>query len=353
MEPEDSSRNGGKMLNFTNDYSEGAHEKILEKLIETNRESLSGYGNDPYSISAKQKIKESCRCPKAEIFFLSGGTQTNQIVISSVLRRHEGVIAADTGHIGTHEAGAIEYTGHKVLTIPSKDGKLSDNALQAYLDQFYSDENHEHMVFPGMVYLSHPTEYGTLYTKPELRRISEICRKADIPLYVDGARLGYGLACPETNVTLEELSKCCDVFYIGGTKIGAFCGEAIVFTKKNTPCHFSTLIKQHGALLAKGRLLGIQFDVLFTDDLYLTIARHAVEMADRLRAALHDKNYTFYVNSPTNQIFIILEDRRLRQLREKVSFSFWEKPDADHTVIRLATSWATDKKAVDELISIL
>lgn len=341
------------MLDFTNDYSRGAHEKILQRLVEINRESLSGYGSDPYSESAKRKIKEACRCPDAEIFFLSGGTQTNQAVIASLLRRHEGVIAPETGHIGTHEAGAIEYTGHKVLSLPAREGKLSPDTLEACLTRFYDDENREHTVFPGMVYLSHPTEYGTLYTKSELKRLSEICAKAKIPLYIDGARLGYGLSCPKSDVALADLAKYCDVFYIGGTKVGALCGEAVVFTKKNTPPHFLTLMKQHGALLAKGWLLGIQFDVLFTDDLYFKISKHAVDMADRLRAAFREKNYVFYADSPTNQIFITLENDRLRQLRERVSFSFWEQLDENHTVVRFASSWATEEKEVDELIDLL
>lgn len=341
------------MLDFTNDYSRGAHEKILQRLAEINRESLPGYGSDPYSESAKRKIREACRCPDAEIFFLSGGTQTNQAVIASLLRRHEGVIAPETGHIGTHEAGAIEYTGHKVLSLPAREGKLSPDTLEACLTRFYGDENREHTVFPGMVYLSHPTEYGTLYTKSELKRLSEICAKAKIPLYIDGARLGYGLSCPKSDVALADLAKYCDVFYIGGTKVGALCGEAVVFTKKNTPPHFLTLMKQHGALLAKGWLLGIQFDVLFTDDLYFKISKHAVDMADRLRAAFREKNYVFYADSPTNQIFITLENDRLRQLRERVSFSFWEQLDENHTVVRFASSWATEEKEVDELIDLL
>lgn len=341
------------MLDFTNDYSRGAHEKILQRLVEINRESLPGYGSDPYSESAKRKIREACRCPDAEIFFLSGGTQTNQAVIASLLRRHEGVSAPETGHIGTHEAGAIEYTGHKVLSLPAREGKLSPDTLEACLTRFYGDENREHTVFPGMVYLSHPTEYGTLYTKSELKRLSEICAKAKIPLYIDGARLGYGLSCPKSDVALADLAKYCDVFYIGGTKVGALCGEAVVFTKKNTPPHFLTLMKQHGALLAKGWLLGIQFDVLFTDDLYFKISKHAVDMADRLRAAFREKNYVFYADSPTNQIFITLENDRLRQLRERVSFSFWEQLDENHTVVRFASSWATEEKEVDELIDLL
>lgn len=341
------------MLNFTNDYSEGAHEKVLQKIMEANREGLSGYGSDPYSDSAKQKIRSVFHCPEAQIFFLTGGTQTNQAVIASLLRRHEGVVAAETGHINTHEAGAVEYTGHKILALPAKEGKLSADTLEDFLRSFYADENRDHTVFPGMVYLSYPTEYGTLYSKDELKQISDICKSFRIPLYLDGARLGYGLSCPRSDITPSELAEMCDVFYIGGTKVGALCGEAVVFTKNNTPPHFITLIKQHGALLAKGWLLGIQFDALFTDNLYFEIGKHAVEMADRLRAAFREKNYTFFIDSPTNQIFITLENRQMERLREKVSFSFWEKLDDSHTVVRFATSWATEEEAVNALIDVL
>lgn len=341
------------MLNFTNDYSEGAHEKVLQKIMEANREGLSGYGSDPYSDSAKQKIRSVFHCPEAQIFFLTGGTQTNQAVIASLLRRHEGVVAAETGHINTHEAGAVEYTGHKILALPAKEGKLSADTLENFLRSFYADENRDHTVFPGMVYLSYPTEYGTLYSKDELKQISDICKSFRIPLYLDGARLGYGLSCPRSDITPSELAELCDVFYIGGTKVGALCGEAVVFTKNNTPPHFITLIKQHGALLAKGWLLGIQFDALFTDNLYFEIGKRAVEMADRLRAAFREKNYTFFIDSPTNQIFITLENRQMERLREKVSFSFWEKLDDSHTVVRFATSWATEEEAVNALIDVL
>lgn len=341
------------MLNFTNDYSEGAHEKVLQKIIAANREGLSGYGSDPYSDSAKRKIRSVFQCPEAQIFFLTGGTQTNQAVIASLLRRHEGVIAAETGHINTHEAGAIEYTGHKILSLPAKGGKISAETLEAFLRAFYADENREHTVFPGMVYLSYPTEYGTLYSKEELKQISAICKSFQLPLYLDGARLGYGLACSQSDIAPSELAELCDVFYIGGTKVGALCGEAVVFTKNNTPPHFITLIKQHGALLAKGWLLGIQFDALFTDNLYFEIGKHAVEMADRLRAAFREKNYTFFIDSPTNQIFIALENSQMERLREKVSFSFWEKLDENHTVVRFATSWATEEESVNALIGVL
>ena len=341
------------MLNFANDYAEGAHEKILQKLFDTNMESLPGYGSDRYCESAREKIRQACRCKDADVYFLAGGTQTNQLVIDAMLDKYEGVIAAKTGHISVHEAGAIEYTGHKVLELLHTDGKLKADEIRQYLEAFYGDVNHEHMVFPGMVYITHPTEYGTLYTKQELEEISSVCSKYEIPLYLDGARLGYGLASEGTDVTLPDIAKYCDAFYIGGTKVGALCGEAVIFTKENTPMHFMTLIKKHGALLAKGRLLGIQFDTLFTDDLYLENGRNAIRMAGMLRRAFARKGYTFYLHTPTNQIFIILENKRMKELREQVAFDFWEKYDEEHTVVRFATSWATDMNKVEALISIL
>lgn len=339
-------------LSFECDYTTGAHPEILQKLIETNFESLSGYGADRYCESAKQKIKALCK-NDVDVFFLVGGTQTNSIVIASLLNSYEGVIAADTGHISVHEAGAIEYTGHKILTIPHHDGKINPTKLASYINNFYKDENHEHMVFPGMVYISHPTENGTLYTKNELEQISDICQMYNIPLFLDGARLGYGLMSKNTDVTLEDIAKLCDVFYIGGTKVGALCGEAVVFKKTKMPKHFMTTVKQHGALLAKGRLLGIQFDTLFTDNLYFEISRHAIEMADLLKSILKEKGYQFAWESFTNQQFIILENEQMEKLKEKIGFSFWEKFDNNHTVIRLATSWSTRKDDVEKLREIL
>lgn len=341
------------MLSFANDYQEGAHEKILQRLIETNLEPVSGYGTDPYCELAKEKIRRACECPEADIWFLTGGTQTNQVVIDAMLAPYEGVVAAETAHVAAHEAGAIEYSGHKVLTIPQHEGKILAEELETFLRKFWDDENHEHMVFPGMVYISHPTEYGTLYTKNELENLSAICEAYQIPLYMDGARLGYGLMSSNTDVTLSVIARCCDAFYIGGTKVGALCGEAVVFPKNNTPKHFLTRIKQHGALLAKGRLLGIQFDTLFTDDLYFVLSRHAIDMAEHLKEGLLKKGISFYLESPTNQQFLLLTDEQIERLKHEVSFSFWEKPDEDHTVIRLATSWATTKEQVDELIEVI
>lgn len=341
------------MLSFENDYSEGAHPKILQRFVETNLEQVPGYGSDPYCDSAKEKIRAACNCPDAEIFFLVGGTQTNAVVIDSMLQAYEGVVSAQTGHVNAHEAGAIEYTGHKVLSIPQYDGKMKASDLEAYLKTFWQDESHEHMVFPGMVYISHPTEYGTLYTKQELADLSAICRRYEIPLYLDGARLGYGLMSKHTDVTLPDIAELCDVFYIGGTKVGALCGEAVVFTKHNMPKYFVTHVKQHGALLAKGRLAGVQFDTLFTDNLYFEISKHAIEMAELLKQGFAEKGYTFHIDSPTNQQFIVLDDEKYNELQKQVRCCFWEKPDDTHTVVRFATSWATQKENIDELMKLL
>ncbi len=341
------------MLSFESDYIQGAHEKILARLIETNMEKLAGYGNDIYCESAKTKINAACSAPDAEVFLLTGGTQTNQLVIDTMLDSHEGVIAAETGHVNGHEAGAIEYTGHKVLTIPHENGKIVISALSELLSVFENDANHDHMVRPAMVYISHPTEYGTLYTLDELTRISDICREYGLYLFLDGARLGYGLMSHGTDVTLPDLARLCDAFYIGGTKVGALCGEAVVFKKEATPRAFFTKIKQHGALIAKGRLLGVQFDTLFTDNLYLEISKNAIDKAERLKRIFSDKGYKFFIDSPTNQIFVVLENTFYKTLSERVRMGFWEKYDDNHTVVRLATSWATTDSDVDELEAIL
>ena len=308
-----------------------------------------GYGNDDFCRSAADKIRAACGCPEAEVYFISGGTQTNQVVISSLLRSYEGVLSAVSGHVNGHEAGAIEYSGHKVLALPQHEGKIDSAELEAWIKSFYADESHEHMVFPGMVYLSHPTEYGTLYSKAELERISQVCRSHDLPLFLDGARLGYGLMSRETDLRLEDIARLCDVFYIGGTKVGALCGEALVFTHNNAPAHFPTLIKQRGAMLAKGRLLGVQFDALFTDGLYFAIGSHAIEKAERLKQMFRQRGYDFYIQSPTNQQFVILPDEKAEELRQHVRFTVWEKTDERRTVARFCTSWATTDEELDEL----
>lgn len=341
------------MISFASDYIAGAHPQVLKRLMETNLEPLPGYGEDPYCASAREKIRAACGCPQAQVELLTGGTQTNQIVISTLLREHEGVVAAETGHVSTHEAGAIEYTGHKVMELPGEDGKLRADMLEGFLRAFYSDENREHMVFPGMAYISHPTEFGTLYTKGELEALSSVCREYGIPLYLDGARLGYGLMSRGTDVTLRDIARLCDVFYIGGTKVGALCGEAVVFTRDNRPPHFTNAVKKRGALLAKGRLLGVQFDALFTDGLYFELGRHAIEAAEELKAILHEKNVEFYLESPTNQQFVILDDMKLEELKRQVSYSFWEKRGPNQTVVRFCTSWSTTPADLEFLRSIL
>ena len=341
------------MLSFECDYTEGAHERILQRLAEANREHLSGYGSDRYCESAKEKIRRECQCPQAEISFLVGGTQTNAVVIDAMLKSYEGVVAVKTGHVNVHEAGAIEYTGHKVMEIPQHEGKMDAGELEAYLESFWSDVDYEHMVFPGMVYISHPTEYGTLYSKKELEELSGVCRKYKIPLYMDGARLGYGLMSKETDVTLPMIAEYCDVFYIGGTKVGALCGEAVVFTKNNMPAHFLTIVKQHGALLAKRWILGLQFDTLFTDGMYYEISRHAIEMAELLKKGFEEKGYPFFIKSPTNQQFIVLENQQMEKLKKEVTYSQWEKIDKTHTVVRFATSWATTEEDVKKLIALI
>ena len=338
---------------FGSDYLEGTHPAILQRLVETNLEQSSGYGTDPYSESARNKIRSACRAPDAAVFFLVGGTQANATVIDAILHSYQGVIAAETGHISIHEAGAIEASGHKVLTLPHTNGKLSAQDISNYLDRYWKDETHEHMVMPGMVYLSQPTEYGTLYSLSELKEISEICHSNHIALYVDGARLAYALACPENDVTLPDLAALCDAFYIGGTKCGALFGEAVVVPQRNCIPHFFTIIKQHGALLAKGRIAGIQFETLFTENLYDKIGQTAIEAADRIRKALSDKGYKLAIPSPTNQIFIELDKTQLAALSEKVELGFWENLDENHTIMRIATSWATRQEDVDRLIASL
>ena len=341
------------MLSFESDYIQGAHKKILEQLIATNMEPLSGYGNDKYCFSAKAKIKAVCQKDDAQVFFLCGGTQTNQIVIDTMISRYEGVICADTGHINFHEAGAIEFTGHKVLTLKNHYGKINAKELGNYLKNYNADENKEHTTKPAMVYISHPTEYGTLYSYEELKNISDICKQNKLILYLDGARLGYALMSPTTDVRIEDIADLCDVFYIGGTKVGALCGEAVVFTHNNAPKCFFTSIKQHGALLAKGRLLGVQFDALFTDDLYFEISKNAIDKADELRTAFIDKGYQIYIETETNQIFVVLANDKMSKLKKEVSFGYWEKYDENHTVVRFATSWATTQQDVQKLIDIL
>ena len=341
------------MISFECDYNNGAHPKVLQRLTETNDETTLCYGFDRFCDSAKEKIKECCETPDAQVWFLVGGTQTNATIIDSVLHTYEGVVCMNTGHINTHEAGAIEFTEHKVITIEEKDGKMEAETLDRYLDNFMHDGNASHSVYPGMVYITFPTEYGTLYSAEELDNIYKVCRKYDLPLYVDGARLGYGLTADGNDITLPYLAKHCDIFYIGGTKIGALCGEAVVFTHNNAHPHLFNIIKQHGALVAKGRMLGLQFEALFTDNLYFEISRHANEMAMRMKKMFEKKGYKFFIDSPTNQQFIILKNEEVARLKKEVIFTHWGKYDESHTICRFVTSWATTEKELNELERIL
>ena len=341
------------MVSFENDYNTGAHPEVLRRLLETNLEPQTGYGADKWCASAAEKIRLACHSPEADVEFLTGGTQTNAVVIASLLRDWEGVVAADTGHVAAHEAGAVEYTSHKVITLPQHQGKLDPGELEACLEAFHADANREHMVWPGMVYLSHPTEFGTLYSKAELTAISGLCRRYGLKLYLDGARLACGLMCREAELGLPDLAELCDAFYIGGTKCGALCGEAVVFPRRGRPPHFTNAVKKRGALLAKGRLLGVQFDALFTDGLYFRIGQQEADMAERLKSLFKERNIPLWLESPTNQQFVELEDSRIERLGEKVAFSFWEKTDASRTVVRFVTGWSTTEEDLEALAAAL
>ena len=341
------------MLSFESDYILGAHEKVLEALINTNGEMLSGYGNDVHTKNAEELIKKACQAPDSEVYFLMGGTQANKTVIATVLKPYEGVIAPTTGHVSLHEAGAIEYTGHKVIELPGKNGKLDADTVRAYLKAFYGDANNDMMVVPGMIYVSYPTEYGTLYSKAELKALRELADEYGMKLFLDGARLGYGLMSREADLTLPEIAELCHVFYIGGTKIGALCGEAVVFAKGCTPERFRSLTKQHGAMTAKGRLLGVQFEALFTDNLYFEISKNAIDRAEEMKALFKSRGYEFLLDSPTNQQFIILTDAQMAQIGEKCRFCFWERVDESRCAVRFATSFASTKSDIEALAEII
>lgn len=335
---------------LASDYQEGAHPAIMKRLVETNLLSNAGYGTDELSESARNRIRTACACPNASVYFLVGGTQTNATVIDALLAPYQGILAAESGHISVHEAGAIEFGGHKVLALPHHYGKISARQLEEACENWLSDGNRDHMVMPGMVYISQPTEYGTLYSRAELTAINEICRKFNLKLYVDGARLAYALSCPANDVTLPDLARLCSAFYIGGTKCGALFGEAVVLPDPGLIPHFFTIIKQHGALLAKGFVAGLQFDTLFTDDLYFHIGDSAIRAADKLREALTEHGYPLAFDSPTNQIFLTVTKEQQDHLDSFAVSSFWEKPDEDHTIIRFATSWATTEEKISQLI---
>ncbi len=338
------------MIRFACDYLEGAHPKILERLVETNMEQTSGYGVDPHCDRARTLIKEACQCPTADVHFLVGGTQTNKTVIASILRPYQGVISAHTGHINIHETGAIEATGHKVLSIFSETGKLSATQVEKMYLEHLDSGNAEHMVQPAMVYISNPTENGTIYYKNELEELSSICKKYNLPLFLDGARLGYGLCAKDNDLTLADIARLCDVFYIGGTKVGALFGEAVVITNDALKKDFRYFIKQNGGMLAKGRLLGIQFETLFEDNLYFEISKHAIDLAMHVKECLEKNGYEVLIPSTTNQQFPILEDSLLEALSEKYAFDYWERKDETHSVVRICTSWATKEEHIKELL---
>lgn len=338
------------MIRFNCDYSEGAHERILNKLMETNLEQTPGYGEDRYCEEAKDIIRKLCHREDAGVHFLVGGTQANTTVIAAALRPHQGVAGAVTAHVNVHETGAIEATGHKVLALPSEDGKITaDQVEKLYLDHI-QDESFEHMVKPGMVYISNPTELGTIYTRAELEGLYGVCQRYGMYLFVDGARLAYGLAARDNDVDLAVLASNCDVFYIGGTKVGALFGEAVVITNEGLKADFRYHIKQRGGMLAKGRLLGLQFGELLRDGLYMELGKHADRLADKIRKACREKGIPFLVDNTTNQVFPIMPDHVLEQWKDKYSYTFQGRVDDSRTAIRLCTSWATREEDVDALI---
>ena len=341
------------MMSIESDYNNGTLPEILEALGKTNDEKTSGYGFDPYTEAAKEKIRKTISMEDADVTFLVGGTQTNTTVIDSVLLGCEGVICVETGHIEVHESGAVEAFGHKVITLPSTDSKLNPNTLASYMDIFLADETHSHMVQPGMVYVSMPTELGMVYTREELEALYTTCQKYDLRLFVDGARLGYGLMSEACNYDLPFIARHCDVFYIGGTKVGAMFGEAVVFSGMKTPKYFFTNVKRHGALLAKGRMLGIQFDTLFTDNLYFKVSRHAIAMSERIRSIFCKHGIDIAYDSPTNQQFVILSPTLYEKLSQKVAFEIWERKSETEIICRFVTSWATREEELEELDEIL
>ncbi|MBQ8051388.1 MAG: amino acid lyase [Bacteroidaceae bacterium] len=337
---------------FESDYNNGAHPEVLRHLVETNNVQSASYGFDVWSESAREKIREACECPMAGVFFLAGGTQANATVIDALLRPYQAVLAVETAHINVHESGAVEASGHKVIALPSHEGRMVASDLRRYLERFFADPTWEHMAVPGMVYVTMPTELGTIYSKVELEAIYGVCCKYRLPLFIDGARLGYGLMAEGCDFDLPWLAHHCDAFYIGGTKVGALCGEAVVFPQ-GAPEGFFTHVKAHGALLAKSRVAGVQFDALFTDNLYFRIGKHAIDMAMRLRAIFKRQGYELKP-SPTNQQFVILENGQMQTLMQKVLFETWEPIDAHHTLCRFVTSWATtdaDLQVLEESLS--
>ena len=341
------------MISFECDYNNGACPEVLDSLVRHNSAKPTPYGFDEFSERAKNRIREACGLPDAQIFFLTGGTQTNATTIDSMLYQYEGVICVETGHINVHEAGAVEFTEHKIITLPGLDGKMSSQVLAKYLNDFMHDGNNAHAVYPGLVYITFPTELGTIYTARELDDIYQVCLRYEIPLYIDGARLGYGLMADGNDITLPWLARHCDVFYIGGTKIGALCGEAVVFCGRKAHKHFFSIQKQHGAVIAKGALIGLQFEALFTEKLYFRLARHAIDMAMRMRRIFQENDIPFYIDSPTNQQFVILPNEKTERLALEIEFTHWGQADKNNTICRFVTSWATTDEELDQLSALL
>ena len=337
------------MFHFESDYLEGCCPQILEALQATNLEQTLGYGEDPHCAEAARRIRYVFDCPDADVHFLVGGTQTNVTVISALLRPHQGVLCAESAHINVHETGAVEHSGHKALALPAPAGKISAAQVRDALQAHYNDFSREHTAQPGMVYISFPTELGTIYTRQELEALHAVCREWEIPLFIDGARLGYGLEASGCNVLPKDLPRLCDVFYIGGTKQGALFGEAVVFSDTRLGEDFRYFIKQNGGMLAKGRLLGIQFETLMNEGLYFKLARHADRLSDRIRAAFQRKGIPFLVENTTNQVFPVLPNEILPRLEEAFGFERWQTVDENHTAVRFCTSWATPQSAIDEL----
>lgn len=341
------------MLYFSTDYMRGAHPEVMAALMDTNMVATPGYGEDDYCRRAERKILEECGIRDGKVYFLEGGTQTNMLVITRLLDYCDGVIAADTGHINVHESGAIEAAGHKVISLPSEDGKIKATDINRCLSDYYGDDTYPHIVRPGMVYITFPTEMGTLYTLGELEDISETCRKWDIPLYIDGARLAYGLAAEGNDVTLKDVARLCDAFYIGGTKCGALLGEAVVTRRPELFNGFFSLCKQRGAVLSKGRLLGIQFETLFNGNLYGRIGQHAIETAMLLKDGFRSKGYRMLIDSPTNQQFFILPNEIIERLQENVAFELWGPMRENETPVRFVTDWSTRREDIIELMLLL
>lgn len=341
------------MIYFDSDYMTGAHPEVMRRLNDTNLLHTPGYGFDEFTADARNLILEACGIEKGEVFFMEGGTQANAVVIDRLLDHNDGVIAVDTAHINVHEAGAIESNGHKVIALPGHDGKLAADDIRKFITGFYADDTNHYMVRPAMVYISYPTELGTVYSRRELTEIYDVCREAGIPLYIDGARLAYGLAAEGADLKLKDIAAMCDVFYIGGTKCGALFGEAVVTRRPELLPRFVSLIKLHGATLAKGRLLGVQFAALFTDRLYERIGNHAVKLAMKLKAGFIAKGYRMYIDSPTNQQFFILPNSKMDELRQTASFGLWGPRGETETPVRFVTDWATTEEDVEHLIAAL